>query len=166
MTAVTTSPVTLRYGEPADHARITDLHDRCSERTLYRRFHAPLPRTPAGLIRQTLEPENGWSMVAQLDDDLVGLACVGPVSTRDLEVGILVEDAHQGRGIGTLLLQEVAVDAATRGYRTLLCVTQPDNDAVRGSVARSGLTWRTSVYDGLMSLVMELPSGLALPRSA
>jgi GNAT superfamily N-acetyltransferase len=166
MTAVTTSPVTLRYGEPADHARITDLHDRCSELTLYRRFHAPLPRTPAGLIRQTLEPENGWSVVAELDDDLVGLACAGPVSTCDLEVGILVEDAHQGRGIGTLLLQEVAVDAATRGYRTLLCLTQPDNEAVRGSVARSGLTWRTSAHDGLMSLVMELPAGLGLPRSA
>ena len=166
MTAVTTSPVTLRYGEPADHARITDLHDRCSERTLYRRFHAPLPRTPAGLIRQTLEPENGWSVVAELDDDLVGLASVGPVSTCDLEVGILVEDAHQGQGIGTLLLHEVAVDAATRGYRTLLCLTQPDNDAVRGTVARSGLTWRTSVCDGLMSLVMDLPSGLGLSRSA
>ena len=166
MAAVTISPVTLRYGDAADHSRIADLHDRCSERTLHRRFHAPLPRTPAGLIRQMLEPENGWSVVAELDDEVIGLACVGPVSTCDLEVGILVEDAHQGQGIGTLLLQEVAVDAATRGYLTLLCLTQPDNDAVHGTVARSGLTSRTTVCDGLMSLVMELPTGLRLSRSA
>lgn len=160
MTAVTTSPVhqqvTLRAGGAADHARVADLHDRCSDETRYRRFHAPLPRIPARLIRQTLEPEGGWSVVAELDGDLVGLACVGPVSTHDLEVGILVEDARQGGGIGTRLLQEIAVEAAARGYRTLLCLTQPDNEAVLGTVARAGLRARTTWYDGLMSVMIEL----------
>lgn len=175
MTAATTSPapwpapplLTLRYGAAADHARVAALHDRCSDETRFRRFHAPLPRTPAGLIRQTLEPDNGWSVVAELQatDDLVGMASVGPVSTHDLEVGILVEDAHQGSGIGTLLLREVAFDAVTRGYRTLICLTQPDNDAVLATVRRSGLRSRTTRYDGLMNVVIELPSAPEEPAA-
>jgi GNAT superfamily N-acetyltransferase len=166
MTTVTTSPVILRYGAAADHARVAALHDRCSDESRYRRFHAPLPRTPLALIRQTLEPDNGWSVVAEADGDVVGMACVGPLSTCDLEVGILVEDAQQGRGIGTRLLTEVATEAATRGYRTLLCLTQPDNDAVLATVARSGLPSRTTGYDGLMSVVIHLPTGLDLPLPA
>ena len=166
MTTVTTSPVIVRYGAAADHARVAALHDRCSDESRYRRFHAPLPRTPLALVRQTLEPENGWSVVADLDGELVGIASVGPLSTCDLEVGILVEDARQGRGIGTRLLLDVAVEAGTRGYRTLLCLTQPDNDAVLATVARAGLPSRTSWHDGLMSVVIDLPLGLDLPVPA
>ena len=166
MTTVTTSPVILRHGAAADHARVAALHDRCSDESRYRRFHAPLPRTPLALVRQTLEPDNGWSVLAEVDGDVVGMASVGPLSTCDLEVGILVEDAHQGRGIGTALLLEVAVEAGTRGYRTLLCLTQPDNDAVLATVTRAGLPSRTSWYDGLMSVTIPLSTGLELPLPA
>jgi GNAT superfamily N-acetyltransferase len=167
MTVVTTSPVTLRYGAVTDQVLVAGLHDRCSDETRRRRFHAPLPRTPDSLVRRTLEPENGWSVLAELDGEVIGMACVGPVSTCDLEVGILVEDAHQGRGIGTLLLTDIAIEAGTRGYRTLLCLTQPDNHAVIGTVARSGLRWTVTEHDALMGLVMDLPAAsLELPRPA
>lgn len=159
MTLVTTSPVILRSGTAADHARVAELHHRCSDESRFRRFHAPLPRTPSALVRQTLEPDGGWSVVAERGDDIVGMASVGPLSTRDLEVGMLVEDAHQGQGIGTRLLTDVAVEAGTRGYRTLLCLTQPDNDAVLATVARAGLPARTTWHDGLMSVVIDLATG-------
>lgn len=150
--------VTTRYGGATDHASVAALHARCSERTLTRRFHSPLPRSSDTLIRQILQPENGWSVLAEHDGDVVAMACVGPLSTEDLEVGILVEDAFQGAGLGTRLLREVASEALARGYRTLLCLTHPDNHAVLGVARSAGLTARTSTGDGVMTIVMALDS--------
>jgi GNAT superfamily N-acetyltransferase len=163
----------LRYGEPADRDALASMFTRCSEESRHRRFHTPLPVVPARLVDQTLSPEDGWSVVAEVADRVVGVACVGPLSTADLEVGILVEDAAQGHGIGTRLLLEVAREAAWRGYRTLLCLTQPDNEPVLRSIARSGLPAATSHTDGLMAVTMHLqdagppgppdPLGVAAP---
>ncbi len=128
---VTTSPVPapapplvmLRRGTTADQAPVAALHERCSEESRYRRFHAPLPQVPSRLVRATLEPEDGWSVLAALGSDVVGVACAGPLSTREVEVGVLVEDGYQGLGIGTRLLLAVAEEARSRGYRHLLCLT-------------------------------------------
>ncbi|MGN6574991.1 MAG: GNAT family N-acetyltransferase [Nocardioides sp.] len=164
---VTTSPahasapalITFRHGRSTDEAAVVRLHDRCSEESRYRRFHAPLPQVPHRLARVTLEPEGGWSVVAELGGDVVGVASAGPLSSADLEVGVLVQDGFQGLGIGTALLLAVADEARSAGYESLLCLTQPDNEAVLGSVARSGLAARATRYDGLMSVVIDLRLG-------
>jgi L-amino acid N-acyltransferase YncA len=164
---VTTSPVpaspaasiTFRHGRPTDQAAVAALHDRCSAESRYRRFHAPLPQAPRRLARATLEPEDGWSVLAERSGNVVGLASAGPLSSADLEVGVLVEDGCQGLGIGTALLLAVADEARARGYESLLCLTQPDNAAVLGCVVRSGLAARTRRYDGLMSVVIDLRRG-------
>jgi GNAT superfamily N-acetyltransferase len=148
--------VTLRRGEASDLNRLAALHARCSPETLRRRFHTAVPVVPARLVRQTLLPEGGWSVVAEHGPDLVGVACTGPLSCTDLEVGVLVEDAHQGRGTGTRLLQHVAAEATTRGYRSMLCVTEPDNHAAHRALARSGLHTTTGSYDGLLVVTVRL----------
>ena len=101
---VTTSPVPapapplvmLRRGTTADQAPVAALHERCSEESRYRRFHAPLPQVPSRLVRATLEPEDGWSVLAELGTEVVGVACAGPLSTRELEVGVPSRTATRG----------------------------------------------------------------------
>ncbi len=156
--------VTTRYGVADDHARVADLHSRCSDHTLFRRFHAPLPRTSDTLARRLLQPENGWSLVAEVDADLVAMACAGPLSNLDLEVGILVQDSWQGSGLGSLLLGEIAAEAAARGYRALRCLTQPDNHAVLGTARKTGLSTQISSHDGLMIVAMPLDRAAPAPE--
>lgn len=170
---MTTSLVRTRYGAASDLPRVAALHDRCTLETLHRRFHAPFPVTSDRVLGQLLEPEHGWSIVAEHGcdpgepGDILALATVGPLSTHDVEVGILVEDLQQGRGIGTRLLRECAEEAARRGYRSMLCLTQPDNEAVLAAVARAGLPHTTRWDDGLMCLVMDLSTREQhLPRPA
>ena len=167
MTTMTTSLVRTRYGDPQDVAAVTALHDRCTDEALYRRFHAPLPHLRTRLVRQLISPDGGWSLLAEQGDQVVGMACTGPLSSVDLEVGLLVEDASQGRGIGSRLLGEVAADATVRGYRALHCLTQPDNDAVLATIRRTGLRFTPVWGGGLLRIEMPLvPVGATLPRRA
>ena len=167
MTAMTTSLVSIRYGEPQDVAAVTALHARCSDEAIYRRFHAPLPRLHGRLARQLLNPDGGFSLLAEQAGRVVGMACAGQLSSVDLEVGLLVEDASRGRGIGSRLLREVAADAAARGCRTLHCLTQPDNDAVLATIRRTGLAHTPVWGDHLLRIEMPLgPVGQALPQPA
>ena len=56
---------------------------------------------------------------------------------------------------------------AARGYRSLLCLTQPDNDAVLATIRRVGLPHTVTHADGLMRIVMQLTSAeAALPLPA
>lgn len=148
--------VALRYGDGSDLARLDALHRRCTPETLRRRFHTAVPVVPQRLLRQALLPDGGWSVVAEAGPDLVGVACTGPLSCTDLEVGVLVEDAQQGRGIGTRLLQHVAAEATGRGYRSILCLTDPDNPAAERALARSGLVTTSAPHDGLMVVTVRL----------
>lgn len=147
----------VRPGELSDLELVEAMHRRCSDLSLYRRFHTPLPRVSARMVRQMLAPNAGWSLLAQqqgelVQGDVVGFASVAPVSASEVEVGLLVEDRHQRQGLGTRLLYGVAVDAANRGYQSIQCLTQPDNDAVLTTVHRAGLIGRVVWHDGLLRI--------------
>jgi len=164
---MTTSLVRTRQGTDDDLALVTALHDRCSADALLRRFHAPVPRVPDRMARGLIAPHHGWSVLAVHGQDAVGMACAGPVSEHMVEVGILVEDASQGRGVGSRLLRDVATEGAARGYRSLLCLTQPDNDAVLATIQRVALPHTVTHADGLMRIVMQITSAeAALPLPA
>jgi GNAT superfamily N-acetyltransferase len=156
-----------RLGEIQDVDDVAALHARCTPRTLERRFHAEHPRITPRIARELVTPTAGWSRVAELDDRIVGLAVAGPISTFEVEVGLIVEDAHQRQGIGTRLLHETAVEAATRGYQVLRSLTQPDNGRVLATVRNAGLIARMSWRDGLLHIDMPLGRIAAdMPRPA
>ncbi|MGZ4533945.1 MAG: N-acetyltransferase family protein [Nocardioidaceae bacterium] len=159
----TLADVSTRHGTLDDADPVVAMHARCSEESIYRRYHAPLPRLGPRLAHQLLAPPGGWSLVAEYDGRVVALACAGPLSATELELGLLVEDAEQHRGIGARLLREGADDAAGRGFRTLHCLAQPENDRVVTTANRAGLVARLSWTDGLLDVQMPLRR-LTAPR--
>jgi GNAT superfamily N-acetyltransferase len=164
---MTTSLVRTRYAGPHDVEAVVSLHDRCSQDALYRRFHAPMSRTSPRLALALIAPEGGWSLLAEQGGRAVAMACAGPLSSVDLEIGLLVEDAAQGRGIGARLLRETVTEAGTRGYRAVHCLTQPDNDAVPATIRKAGIAHRATRGAGLLRVVMPLvPGGDVLPLPA
>ncbi|QWZ06457.1 GNAT family N-acetyltransferase [Nocardioides panacis] len=155
---MTTSLVRTRYATPLDVAAVTDLHARCSPTTLRRRFHVPVTHVPERLVRQLVSPRNGWSVLAEQCGEVVGLASAGPLTADLLEVGLIVEDRHQGSGVGSRMLRDVARDAHERGYRRLVCLAEPDNDAVLPTVRRAGLEGVPEHVDGVVEVVVALPA--------
>jgi len=164
---MTTCLVRTRHATPHDLTSVTALHERCSAETLHRRFHAPLGTLTPRLALALISPTDGWSLLAERGPDVVAMACAGPLSRDDLEIGLLVEDASQGLGIGARLVRELAAEATVRGYRRVHCLTLPDNDAVLGTVAKAGLPFEAAHVDGLLQVLMPLePQTAGLPRPA
>jgi L-amino acid N-acyltransferase YncA len=148
--------VTLRLGEVHDVEAVEEMHGRCSEKSLHRRFHAPVSRVSARQVRTMLSPTNGWSLVAERRGEVIGFACAAPVSATEIELGMLVEDREQARGLGTRMLHDIAVETAARGYTDLQIYAQPQNERVLAMVQKAGLTGRVSWYDGFLRIAMSV----------
>jgi len=158
---MTTSLVRTRPAGPADVDTVQALHDRCSPDALHRRFHVPMARVPRRVVEQLVSPRRGWSVVAEQCDHVVGHGCAGELSAHVVEVGLIVEDAQQGRGIGARLLRDLAAEASARGYHRLICLAEADNDQVLRTVRRAGLEAHPVLSDGLLEIVAPLPAGPA-----
>jgi GNAT superfamily N-acetyltransferase len=163
---MTTSLVRTRQATADDIDAVRDLYDRCSPQTLEHRFHASLQRVPERLLPRLLEPRPGWSLLAVQGEEVIGHGCAGSVSTATVEVGLIVDDAFQGTGVGTRLLRDLAGSAVERGFRSLLCLVEPDNEAVLRTVQRAGLEGVSGYVDGLLEIRVDLPrrsAGLRQP---
>jgi GNAT superfamily N-acetyltransferase len=155
---MTTTLVRTRHATAHDVAPLVAMHRRCSPDTLHRRFHVPVAHVPARLVEQLVAPAGGWSIVAERRDDVVGHGCAGPIAPGVVEVGLLVEDAHQGTGIGVRLIRDLAGEASRRGFSTLVCLAQADNESVVRTVRRAGLDCVPTRRDGLLEVTVALPS--------
>jgi RimJ/RimL family protein N-acetyltransferase len=56
----------------------------------------------------------------------------------EAEVGIVVEDAHQGQGIGAQLLERLAAYGREQGLHSLVATVASDNAGVRALIRRAG----------------------------
>ncbi len=110
--------VRVRPIRPDDGERLLGLHARLSPDSVYYRYFAPRPvLTPDEVAHLTgVDHRSRVALVASLRDQIVGVARYDTVpGTSDAEVAFVVEDAHQGRGLGSVLLEHLAAAAQERG---------------------------------------------------
>ena len=110
---MTTSLVRTRHATPLDVDAVTDLHAAAHRPRCAAASTCPSRRCrrdwSAGSSRHATAGACWPSSAAR---GRAGLA--GPLSADALEVGLLVEDRHQGSGVGARLLRDVARDAPPR----------------------------------------------------
>ena len=141
----------LRSGTPADENAVSDLHTRCSMRTLFSRYHSGMRTVPRRWLHRLLSPPRGNTIVAQCADQVVALGQLIRTSTPDsAEVSLLVEDAWQRRGIGTAVLQRLADTARAEGYRELVAWCLPSETGLVRTATRAGLATAVRREDGLL----------------
>jgi GNAT superfamily N-acetyltransferase len=124
--------VLVRRAGGDDRAALEAMFLRCTPQTVYRRFHGPVKAFPASYLREALagvpehlalvavagSPADGFEACAGGDrwagggigprGRVVGLASCRLTESGDAaEIGLLVEDAWQGRGIGRELLRRL-----------------------------------------------------------
>jgi GNAT superfamily N-acetyltransferase len=162
----------VRRARPADAAALARMLARCSPRTRYERFHGVVEAIPPEYLRRCLSGDGQEARVAELvAGELVGLASTGPVEPGVCELGVLVEDRWQGRGVGGLLAAELMAHAAASGATLLrleLCRVHPwllDHVVTRLPVA-ARLTEGCDVTVDVRLDVSPAPSPVPTPAPA
>ncbi|VXB42723.1 GNAT family N-acetyltransferase [Aeromicrobium sp. 9AM] len=146
----------VREATLADIEAVSALHERCSVETLYDRYQVPLrmPMTTR-MARRLVAPESGVALVAQVGLDVVGhgaLEVLDSVWTFQL----LVEDAWQGQGLGTMLVKQAAIRAKSHGAARLTFITEGSNDKLLRTVGNAGFVARVERHDGNVHITVPL----------
>lgn len=112
--------------------------ERCSLATRIARFHAPVRDIPASYLKEVLaDPAANVLAVREPAGDVVALASLirSPGSGTG-ELGVLVEDAWQRRGIGRRMVAHLVLGAPARGITTLTAVVLSGNAQVADLLRR------------------------------
>ncbi|HEY1563889.1 MAG TPA: GNAT family N-acetyltransferase [Gaiellaceae bacterium] len=133
---------TLRLRPPAaeDAEALLGFFSGLSEHSLYLRFHG-FPALGPKLVEPVLEPD--WhergALLGSLDGRIVALANWARLrDPRAAEVAFAVDDGHQGRGIGTRLLEQLAARAADVGIEEFVAEVLHENAAMLGVFRDAG----------------------------
>lgn len=151
--------VHLRPIVPDDAERLVAFHARLSERTRYLRYFGPYPRMPKRDVERftTVDHHDRVALVAMLGDDIVAVGRYDRLTGTDsAEVAFVVEDAHQGRGLGSILLEHLAAAARERGLRRFVAEVLAENTQMLRVFRDAGYRTSRALEGGVLHLVFPI----------
>jgi GNAT superfamily N-acetyltransferase len=152
----------IRQATLGDAGAVAALHDRCSKETLFDRYRVPLSLPMTGrMTRRLVAPDTGLALVVQLGTDVVGHGLLEQVDDT-WTFQPLVEDFHQGGGLGTQLVKHAAGRAKGLGAARLTFVTAGSNDALLRTVGNAGFMARVERHDGSVHITVPLAAVRAI----
>jgi acyl-CoA synthetase (NDP forming)/RimJ/RimL family protein N-acetyltransferase len=147
--------VHLRPIVPSDADALTAFHGRMSERTRYLRYFGAYPQIPPRDLERftTVDHHDRVAFVALLGDDIVAVARYeridkGPTA----EVAFVVEDRHQSRGLGPILLEHLAAAARESGIERFVAEVLAENAAMLGVFRAAGYHLAREMEEGVFHL--------------
>ncbi|MFC8509432.1 GNAT family N-acetyltransferase [Streptomyces sp. NPDC057411] len=151
----------------ADAERLVSFYEQVSDESKYYRFFAPYPRLSAKDVhrfthhdfvdRVGLAATVGGEFIATVRYDRInaqGRPASAPAD--EAEVAFLVQDAHQGRGVASALLEHIAAVARERGIRRFVAEVLPANTKMIKVFTDAGYTQKRSFEDGSVRLHLDL----------
>jgi RimJ/RimL family protein N-acetyltransferase len=139
------STIRLRPIRPDDDEAMIAAFYRLSERTIYFRFHHPVQHMTKDEVKHytRVDYENTFALVAITgeppEEQIIGVGRYARLGDSDrAEVAFVVEDSHQGRGIATQLLDNLAAVARERGINTFEADVLAENRPMMEVLRESG----------------------------
>ncbi|EMF53239.1 MULTISPECIES: bifunctional GNAT family N-acetyltransferase/acetate--CoA ligase family protein [Streptomyces] len=150
-----------------DAERLVSFYEQVSDESKYYRFFAPYPRLSAKDVhrfthhdfvdRVGLAATVGGEFIATVRYDRIGADGMAASAPADeAEVAFLVQDAHQGRGVASALLEHIAAVARERGIRRFAAEVLPANSKMIKVFTDAGYQQKRSFEDGVVRLEFGL----------
>ncbi|WP_030260831.1 bifunctional GNAT family N-acetyltransferase/acetate--CoA ligase family protein [Streptomyces violens] len=158
----------IRPITPDDAQRLVSFYEQVSDESKYYRFFAPYPRLSDRDVhrfthhdyvdRVGLAAFVGGEMIATVRYDRInadGRPATGPDADQ-AEIAFLVQDAHQGRGVASALMEHAAAVARERGIRRFAAEVLPANTKMIKVFTDAGYTQKRTFEDGVVRLEFDL----------
>lgn len=155
--------VHVRPIRPSDGPAIEALHGRLSARTIYFRFFSPLNTLSPKMLERFVNVDyvDRLALVAVLGEDIVAVGRYERLPSHsgsgdEAEVAFLVDDAQQGRGLGTVLLEQLAVYASAAGITRFVADTLPENARMLRVFHEAGFDDQRRFADGVVRVAFPI----------
>jgi RimJ/RimL family protein N-acetyltransferase len=161
------SEVLVREAGLSDAPLVAALHARCSPESRRARFRSTSARLDDDQLHELVGTGNGRTLLALTAD---GGSAIGVADLRVRQrsgavgatIGVLVDDAWQGRGLGTALVRRVAEAAGELGVRELTGRVPVDGARITHLLRRAGLRPTAVLADGTLRIGVVPPAAAAL----
>jgi RimJ/RimL family protein N-acetyltransferase len=156
----------IRPLRPDEEGPVRELDARLSMRTRYLRFLSPMPSLPDSLLRLlvTVDYRCRLSLIAEVEAggrrEVIALGSFGAIDGGTAEVGLVVSDAWQRQGIGTILARAILQAAEDRGFARFVAHLLWENTVMRRLLKRVGhvVSSRSSSGTSEITFVRRVPA--------
>jgi acyl-CoA synthetase (NDP forming)/RimJ/RimL family protein N-acetyltransferase len=150
------SVVRIRPVRADDEPALSAMNKRVSDESIYLRFFG-ISRLMADEYTHHLAAEHDGhvALVAEYGEDLVGIASYEILRAGEAEMAFLLQDSVHGKGIGTLLLEQLAATARENGIQRLRADTLGENAKMLRVLADSGFEQVRKLDSGVVELVLD-----------
>ncbi|MFF4852039.1 GNAT family N-acetyltransferase [Streptomyces sp. NPDC001194] len=150
-----------------DAGRLVSFYEQVSDESKYYRFFAPYPRLSARDVHRFTHHDyvDRVGLAATVGEEFIGTVRydrIGPdgrpasAPADEAEVAFLVQDAHQGRGVASALLEHIGAVARERGIRRFAAEVLPANNKMIKVFKDAGYEQKRSFEDGSVHLTLDL----------
>ena len=163
------SPVEVRALRASDSDDMQQALGRMSTESIVRRFFAPRKGFSAQEVARYVEVDfvDQVALVALMEAEgqprIVGGARYFVLKPGIAEMACAVEDSHQGRGLGKVLLQHLGVLARAAGIRQIRADVLPENQPMLRLLRSSGLVEATAHDEDAVHLTLNLAPARSAP---
>jgi GNAT superfamily N-acetyltransferase len=151
--------VQVRAIRPDDDDALRAFHSRLSPESIVLRFFSAHPRLSDAEVQRFTHVDgvDRVALVAEHGPEIVAVARYDRSPGRDeAEVAFVVDDAFQGHGLGTILLQRLAGTARSHGIRWLVADTLSENFRMLHVFRDAGFPRKFTRAAEVMHVVMDI----------
>ncbi|MDL5156455.1 bifunctional GNAT family N-acetyltransferase/acetate--CoA ligase family protein [Actinomycetospora termitidis] len=150
----------LRPITPDDADDVVAFHARLSERTRYYRYFSPYPTIPARDLKRFVEVDqhDSVALVLWLATEIIAIGRYVRLGADDpsAEVAFVVRDDHQGRGLGSILLEHLAAAAEEVGISRFVAEVLSENRAMVHTFRQAGYDVTRSLDGSTLHLEFDV----------
>lgn len=145
----------IRPIAPSDADALATFHRRQSPASRYRRYFSPKADLSAAELRHftNVDFHDRVGLVVESHGEMVGWAGYERWPGRDdADTAFMVDDAHHGKGVATLLLEHLATIATTNGIGRFTAEVLADNQPMLSVFAGAGWALERHVAAGVIEV--------------